>query len=238
MRARVWILTVVSVAAVLVACRAYTYAGVQTSSGWQNVEILTGISEADMDVFMRAMNVSLGVGCDHCHEPGRWDLDTRAPKETARSMMRMIADLSRTGFEALDVPTCWTCHRGNQAPPENRVPANLSDAYPEAFSSTRDAARSVYENVRQYPDVPAQDLEDIMESYSNALGVGCDYCHVTGNWQSDEKVTKLLARQMFDVQRELNSRFFTATRQIACWTCHQGQPTPAMNVPSDLISIP
>ena len=62
--------------------------------------------------------------------------------------------------------------------------------------------------MQQYVTTPAEDLADVMESYSIALGVGCDYCHVPGNFASDEKVSKLLARRMLEIQMEVQDEFF------------------------------
>ena len=208
--------------------------------GWQRVEVLEGASPAQMDVFMGAMNTSLGVGCEHCHEPDAWHLESNPEKTTARTMMRMIAALSVTSFEALDVPTCWTCHRGS-ATPALFAPVATEDSRgygSEVFASGREPAGQAYDNVQQYVTTPAEDLADVMESYSTALGVGCDYCHVAGNFASDEKVSKLLARRMLEIQMEVQDEFFESGPAISCWTCHRGEPVPAMSLPLTPVSIP
>lgn len=210
----------------------------QGARSWQNVEMLAEASAADMDLFMRAMNVSLGVECEHCHESGdNWHLEGREAKETARSMMRMLAGLSRSGFEALELPTCWTCHRGAISPPDGPDPVAVQAVVrpASAFSTSREPSGTVYENVRVLGDLPAADLADVMTASSASLGVDCAYCHVADNWSSDEKVTKLLARRMHEIQSAVNEEFFTTGPDVSCWTCHRGQRVPEINLPDALM---
>lgn len=213
-------------------------AGRQAADSWQNVEFLEGVSAEDLDVFMRAMNVSLGVGCEYCHETGAWNLDTLPEKETARSMMRMIAQLSQSGFEALELPTCWTCHRGSAVPPPRPNPSGSQDGLPEAFVMTGEPALDVYQNVQTLGNLPARELATVMATYTSSLGVDCEYCHVPGEWSGDEKITKLLARRMHEIQTELNSRHFGGRDAVSCWTCHRGAPLPEMAVPAGLLIDP
>jgi hypothetical protein len=210
----------------------------QAETAWQSVEILEGVSAGDMDVFMRAMNASLGTECESCHEPGQWHLEGNPRKEVARGMMRMIARLSEGSFQALDLPTCWTCHRGDVIPVSGNAGVDDVDYPAGAFATSREPAGQVYDNVLQYLNTPAEDLEDVMVGYSAALGVGCDYCHQPDNFASDERVTKLLTRRMLEIQREVQAEFFEAGPDISCWTCHRGEAVPAMTLPPDLLSNP
>jgi hypothetical protein len=65
---------------------------------------------------------SLGVGCVHCHMPGKWDDDAKAPKQIAREMSLMVRRINgellpNTGLkERNSVVNCTTCHRGEVKP--------------------------------------------------------------------------------------------------------------------------
>ena len=45
----------------------------------------------------------------------KWEDDTPR-KRTARRMVQMVATINRDNFNGRQVVTCWTCHRGSQAP--------------------------------------------------------------------------------------------------------------------------
>jgi hypothetical protein len=199
------------------------------------VEILGGTSPEDMDLFMQAINASLGVGCEHCHEQNDPASEARAPKEAARSMMRMIVALSETGFEALDLPTCWTCHRGSPDVPAAPPPPIRAAGEASPFSASAAPARGLYANLELLGDRPGADLEGVMAGFSAALGVGCGYCHMDGDWASDEKLPKLLARRMYEIQLSLNAELQGLSTPIGCWTCHRGDAVPELSVPERLL---
>jgi len=63
------------------------------------------------------MEIALGVHCGYCHEGNNTQRAVETPlKETARQMMRMVADINRTQFEGREVVTCITCHQGSTRP--------------------------------------------------------------------------------------------------------------------------
>jgi len=55
--------------------------------------------------------------------------------------------------------------------------------------------------------VPAADLIPIMRSFSAGLGVECDFCHVKGNFASDDNPHKEIARKMIVMAEQINSNF-------------------------------
>ena len=73
--------------------------------------------------------------------------------------------------------------------------------------------------------------------YTRALGVRCDYCHVFGEWEKDDKETKLTARDMVRMTANVNEELkkiktLEADKPVVnCSTCHRGQPKPGMNRP-------
>ena len=76
-----------------------------------------------------------------------------------------------------------------------------------------------------------QDLIATMRSFSAALGVQCNHCHVQGDFASDENPKKEVARNMLTMAREINGHFSDGKRHVSCYTCHRGQTTPAIAPP-------
>jgi Photosynthetic reaction centre cytochrome C subunit len=69
-----------------------------------------------------------------------------------------------------------------------------------------------------------------MQSFVQALGLldqgGCNYCHVEDR-ASDEKMQKVIARNMITLVREINAQFPDGKQHVTCYTCHGGSTTPA-----------
>ena len=55
--------------------------------------------------------------------------------------------------------------------------------------------------------VPPTDIRATMGSYRIALGVQCDFCHVKGDFASDENPKKDVARMMIVLARDVNAKF-------------------------------
>ncbi len=73
----------------------------------------------------------------------------------------------------------------------------------------------------------------LMRSYTAALGVRCDYCHVRGDFASDENRKKLVARRMITMVENINSNNFANNRvKVTCYTCHRGAQEPPMAPPA------
>src|SRR5215204_6192255 len=73
-----------------------------------------------------------------------------------------------------------------------------------------------------------RDLLPTMHFIRASLGVRCDYCHVAenGKYRLDDKPTKLRAREMIIMTRQLNESAFNGKQVITCNTCHRGSPKP------------
>jgi hypothetical protein len=87
--------------------------------------------------------------------------------------------------------------------------------------------REVYKNIQTAPDTPAGGLPMAMSIYTAVLGVTCEYCHVPGRWESDEKAPKRTVRTMLGLFDEM-PRYFEEAHQpiMQCYTCHQGSLHP------------
>ena len=64
-----------------------------------------------------------------------------------------------------------------------------------------------------------------MRSYTAALGVKCDFCHVQGDMASDENRHKVIAREMISMTQQINAHF-SGGQRVSCYTCHRGEAEP------------
>jgi photosynthetic reaction center cytochrome c subunit len=57
----------------------------------------------------------------------------------------------------------------------------------------------------------------------------CIYCHNPANFAEDSKYTKIVARKMIQMTRQINSEYknHVAETGVTCYTCHRGNPVPA-----------
>lgn len=72
---------------------------------------------------------------------------------------------------------------------------------------------------------PAE-LMPTMRAFQVALGVKCDFCHVEGDFASDDKPHKEIARKMIVLARDINSKFPDGKMHVTCYTCHRGAEEP------------
>ncbi|MGO4884706.1 MAG: c-type cytochrome [Bryobacteraceae bacterium] len=77
--------------------------------------------------------------------------------------------------------------------------------------------------------LPPEHLMERMRAFREALGVRCDFCHVQGDFASDEKPHKEIARKMILMTREINTKFPGGGEKmhVTCYTCHRGAEEPA-----------
>jgi len=175
----------------------------------------------------------LGVECSHCHTVDDWKRADKPEFTFAGHMMKMVQGLNAGTLRDLGGVSSWTCHRGQVKPA--RMPRaswqDRLDKWPEALKlSAEDAKRpapEVYRNVQSMPDSPAGSFPMTMSVFAAALNVSCDYCHVPGHWDSDDKPAKRTARVMLRLFAEIPP-YFEKSRQpsMQCYTCHQGSPKP------------
>ncbi|HEU4828390.1 MAG TPA: c-type cytochrome [Gemmatimonadales bacterium] len=99
-------------------------------------------------------------------------------------------------------------------------------------------ADSVFRNIRVLKGVPAGRLVRMMDlGYGRSLGVSCDHCHDTDEWDSDEKRPKEIARQMMGMVRTINGELLPKIANLEserptvnCTTCHRGDTKPALDL--------
>jgi hypothetical protein len=100
-------------------------------------------------------------------------------------------------------------------------------------------AGQVFRNIKAMTNVRAGQLLNIMDNgYGRSLGVGCTHCHVAGEWDSEAKAQKQVAREMAAMARAINTEYIAKIANLRserpsvnCGTCHRGDPVPARGVP-------
>jgi hypothetical protein len=110
----------------------------------------------------------------------------------------------------------------------------------EIAGRENEPAGQVYKNVKMWKDVPARAFLDTMNSYGRALGLTCTGCHIGGQWASDDRQNKKLAREMQAMVNDLNEKTFAKMnnvdadyRRVTCAMCHRGSGHPAQTVSLD-----
>jgi hypothetical protein len=107
-----------------------------------------------------------------------------------------------------------------------------------AFTSPQDR---IYKNLKVLPkDITKPQMDSVMQSFTAALGVKCNFCHVrtadNKDWDfaSDGNKHKLIAREMIEMTTKINKKYFdvtgkgiSASLMVTCYTCHNGKPEPA-----------
>ena len=102
-----------------------------------------------------------------------------------------------------------------QAPPEGQAPPHKQMPAPKNLKLLEPA-----------------ELMPTMMAFRVALGEKCDFCHVQGDFASDEKPTKEIARNMILLARDVNSKFPDGKIHVTCYTCHRGAEEP-LTAPPD-----
>ena len=92
-------------------------------------------------------------------------------------------------------------------------------------------ASVTYQNVKVLGDVSTERFNHLMASINQWVAPpeqGCNYCHNPNNMASDEKYTKVVARRMLQMTRNINTRWSSHVKNtgVTCYTCHRGNAVP------------
>jgi len=124
---------------------------------YKNVQVLKDIPATQMTPTMHLIAGQLGVGCQYCHVWEEWEKEDRAPKQTARRMMTMMAEINRNPlFGGAQVVTCYTCHQGKPKPVSTVV-------LPVPAPPSHDAPPPP-------PSPPLPTVDQILSKYVQAIG--------------------------------------------------------------------
>jgi len=100
------------------------------------------------------------------------------------------------------------------------------DSDGDALRKPEQTAGERFKNVQIAKDMPASQFIDMMRSFTWSLGIQCDHCHVQGNFASDDKEDKAMARKMMTMTHNINESTFDGHQEVRCYTCHRGQHEP------------
>lgn len=122
-----------------------------------------------------------------------------------------------------------------QKPPGTQGQAATQPQEQLAASTDTRPAEQVYKNIQVLKGMPAHQLVRTMKSYTTALGVRCEFCHVTapgseipgfGAFSKDDLETKKTARKMILMVGDIREKYFGDKQAPTCWTCHRGNKQP------------
>jgi len=86
--------------------------------------------------------------------------------------------------------------------------------------------QEAFKNIQVLKDLPPGQLIPAMQFITASLGVECDFCHVRGAFDKDDKPTKQTARKMMQMMFALNQQNFDGRREVTCYSCHRGASKP------------
>ncbi|MGB8323648.1 MAG: c-type cytochrome, partial [Candidatus Acidiferrum sp.] len=100
-----------------------------------------------------------------------------------------------------------------------------SGAQPPTPSASK-TTEQVYKNIQVLKGIPSDQLIPAMQFITSSLGVQCDFCHMSGAFEKDDKKPKQMARKMMQMMIIINQENFDSHREVTCNTCHRGSPNP------------
>lgn len=84
----------------------------KASETYKNIQIMKDIPADQVLKVMQGFTEGLGVNCMYCHvSTDELDKDGKAPKQTAREMLKMVREINKS-YPTEGAVTCYTCHRG------------------------------------------------------------------------------------------------------------------------------
>jgi len=87
-------------------------------------------------------------------------------------------------------------------------------------------AEEQFKNIQVLKGVPAEQVFPTMQFIAASLGVECDFCHVQGAFEKDDKKPKQTARKMMEMMFAINKDNFEGHREVTCYSCHRGSTDP------------
>jgi photosynthetic reaction center cytochrome c subunit len=117
---------------------------------------------------------------------------------------------------------------------QSNAPAHASPADPSSAHAMSAAtlqagdkkAEEQFKNIQVLKGVPADQIIPTMQFITASLGVECDFCHVQGAFDKDDKKPKLAARKMMEMMFAINADNFDRERKVTCYSCHRGAAKP------------
>jgi photosynthetic reaction center cytochrome c subunit len=107
----------------------------------------------------------------------------------------------------------------------------IAIAFPASFAGAQNqappkTAEQQFKNIQTLKGIPADQLIPTMQFIAASLGVECEYCHVEGAFDKDDKKPKQTARKMMEMMFAINKNTFEGRREVTCYSCHHGNSHP------------
>ena len=129
---------------------------------FRNIKVLNGMPQSKLYPAMRFMAASLGFQCGSCHVIKDGFIDSRADdkpeKQTARRMIKMVAEINKTLGDGRPTVSCYTCHQGHRLP-------QSAPALPLPLASSRPPIASTPGPTSALPSV-----DEVWNKYLAAIG--------------------------------------------------------------------
>ena len=94
-------------------------------------------------------------------------------------------------------------------------------------------AEEQFKNIQALKGIPADQLIPAMQFITASLGVECEFCHVEGAFEKDDKKPKQTARKMMEMMFAINKDNFEGHREVTCYSCHRGSADSGGHAPGD-----
>jgi hypothetical protein len=153
--------------------------------------------------------------------------------------MKITAIFSALALSMLMLSNCKTSSTSAKTPTDRYASERslyVADVNASIKGKEQMPVDSVFSNLKVLSGFPSKNLVYAMDKWGQALGVSCTYCHDSGDWASNIKPEKDIARQMVElgvmVNRELlKIKDLPSERPtVNCITCHRGQKIPALKM--------
>ncbi|MDQ2775162.1 MAG: photosynthetic reaction center cytochrome c subunit family protein [Acidobacteriota bacterium] len=101
------------------------------------------------------------------------------------------------------------------------------DAAGEMLRKPQATAEERFKNVKtRLKTLPSSEFIDHMHYFAWSLGKNCEFCHVQGHFDSDDKKEKRTARDMIAMVGSIDTNNFGGRPEVRCFTCHEGHSHP------------
>src|ERR1700689_2536360 len=118
------------------------------------------------------------------------------------------------------------------------APSTALQAAPQsAPTQTPKMAEQVFKNIQVLKGIPADQVIPGMQFIAASLGVECEFCHVQGAFEKDDKKPKQTARKMMEMMFAINKDNFEGHREVTCNSCHRGNAV-AQAIPAVMAEEP
>ena len=96
---------------------------------------------------------------------------------------------------------------------------------------SKDTTNTYGDNLQVLHDIHSKtQLLNVMQGFTEALGVQCQFCHNLNDFPSDAKKPKRTARLMVRMVRNIDENYLNqpGMKKVTCFTCHRGAAIPKL----------